>query len=148
MTSFAALFVAILGTGIRSQTPIGVRDPAVRIQTAGACLGPDSQSRARILQLDSWVASSDSFNRAFRAQFKLKQIEHGLIVLVADTALCRKGIQALDSLDRRTKQGRRVYLYSIGPQYLVEESEMSDSGGHHWAGFFDTAWRYLSGVWW
>ena len=123
--------------------------PSIPSSQAGmVCAGPDATSRAQIIRIGSLVSSPDTFNATFRDSLKIVKVRPGEIALVAEPTICHRAVRALDSLENRSVPGGKVYVYRIGPQYLVERAENYDSLDHHWAGFFDRKWRYLSGLWW
>jgi hypothetical protein len=111
------------------------------------CLASDMHSEATIDRLRRIATDADSESVQLRASLKLPSVPAASVVLVSDSTLCRRAVEAYDSLAVAPAAGRRVYVIQYGSLYAVRDPDPKANVGE-WSPivFFDDAFRYLGGL--
>lgn len=80
---------------------------------------------------------------ATREAFELSPAASSSVRLVADESLCRAALAALNRVREEPGTHRRLWVYSLGPAFAVEDPDLDiPPGDYRPLYLFDRSWRY------
>jgi hypothetical protein len=125
----------------------------VTYSSAQSCRPSDARSDRMIGTFNRLMTGNDKDNKT-RISLQLPSVTTSQILIVTDSAVCARALQALDSVVHVTNpyapaniQARPLYVIRIG-SFIAVSDPNDRSDGRMIINFFDAAWTWLSNLGW
>lgn len=132
----SVVLAAVLATGATSFADLARLSRPVNVQ---ACRAPDTYSYNLKAELESAMASTHPFSNVLLTSRGVVRVSASQVVLVTDTAICRRAAAAFGTTMNDANPDRQVHAVRVGIRYAVIDPDFQSTAGWRVGVTFDSS---------